>query len=825
MKTDPERLKKRAARERSAREQAEHLLEAKSLELFEANQSLEESLAIQGKVLEKCQQSMTRLANIFLNSGKDPRENIIALIRAGHHETLAEEVAFLPGPQLVGEVRPVFYPHLFAPYTPPGSQTEYELNARFVESAKGTFHIVCPIVFENVERGKIIVSFPPDYEKLELDRVIWELVAHAIGVEVNKKLIGAENRAREQKYRELFHASIDGIIIHQLDGLITEASGSAVRMLGFSRDRLKKMKVPRLISHSSAAAARKAFSKVRQEGYCRYEADLIRSDGSSFPAEIVGSLFEINNRKHIYGIIRDITSRRRTQAAAMERERKFRAVFEYSLDGIVLHDLDGVILDVNSTLGRMFGREREQLLGESLTCLLPSNDPDFIKRAIQKVDQEGKLRFEGQFVRADGSHFWAEVSSTTFELGQKKLIQGILRDITEQRERAEETRLAREEAERANAAKSLFLATMSHEIRTPLNGILGFAELLSKMELGGEAAEAVDIIQRSGSLLSSLLNDLLDISKIESGGLTLKSEEFDLLQLFKDIASSHQNTAQAKEIVIETSIGPKTPAKIIGDSTRLLQVMSNLIGNAVKYTGKGRVAASLDTEADKLIFTVEDNGPGFPPEVAEKLFETFYQVDNSTTKTTGGTGLGLAVCRELVEAMGGKISAKSTPGQGSTFSFWIPLKTPQRELPPAKSNPLAGGRARDENPLLIVEDQPINAKLLGIMLSKMGFKHETATNGAEALEKLRLDPTFKAILMDMRMPVMDGLEASRRIRAGEAGEVARRLPIVAVTANAMDEDSEACLQAGMDLFLSKPVKGQDLVDALHKLELLDEQFN
>ncbi|MBK1835139.1 PAS domain S-box protein [Roseibacillus ishigakijimensis] len=810
MRNQEERLKQRVAREKLARKQAEDLLEEKSLRLYETNRALEESLSTY-------QSTMTELTNVFLKTGGDHSRNILRLVEKFVDLMNVEGGGYFPNPSRENPTMAQTFPRDFDLPSIPGL-FESCLRTRLEEDNQGALYGFSTVHAEYTNYGVVAVRFRTNYTPTALDRVILELASHAIGVEAERLEADVENQAQEERYRGLFHASIDGILIHKLNGAITEASDSSVSMFGYSRETLRTMKITRMVDPASFAIAKNAFRLVRNSGFCRYEANFKRSDGSTFPAEVYGRLFEINGQKQIYGILRDITTRKQTLAAAVERERKFRAVFESSLDGIILHDLEGRILDINRAVERMFSTPREKLLGINVSTILAPGEPERVGERIAHVVERGQARFQVRFLRPSGEEFWTEATGVVFELGGKKLIQGIIRDITEQREQEARTLQAREEAEQANAAKSLFLATMSHEIRTPLNGILGFADLLSQMDLKEEAQEAIGIIQRSGDLLANLLNDLLDLSQIESGGLKLKSATFDIRQLVRDVVDAHQIKARKKSISITTHIAPEVPALIIGDNTRTLQVVSNLVGNAVKYIPSGEVSVELGVTSDRLIVTVKDNGPGFPEEMKEKLFETFYQVDRSITKKTGGTGLGLAVCREIVHAMGGKIHADSTPGEGATFKFWIPLHTPTDQiLPPAQKATTA---STSDLSLLIVEDHEINARLLGIMLSKLGFQHQTAQHGAEALEILRTKDDFAAILMDVRMPVMDGLEAARRIRAGEAGRKAADLPIIAVTANAMESDRESCQAAGMPYFISKPIRRPHLNEVLSKIGVL-----
>ncbi|WP_411844706.1 PAS domain S-box protein [Roseibacillus persicicus] len=821
MSSQAERLVKRQLREKTARLEAERLLEEKSLELFEANQALEETLRIQRKALDTYQTVMTALADVVLGLRGNHQSNIHSLLETAGQLTGAHCGCYA----LTDEDRLVTEKIFWMPEGTPDSIDENCLAQVLLQIPStegfsflrfdGHSFMAAPILDGELQIGFIIFSFPGESEANELCRAILELIAHAIGVEELKNRTGKEREASEQKYRELFHASVDGIVIHDMRGRVTEASDSAVAMLGYTREALRKLKIPRLFTLDSKDITSVAFRQVKTSGRCRYEAHLMRSDGSTFPAEIVGSLFHINGKPHVHGIIRDISSRREAQVAAIERERKFRAVFESSLDGIILHDMSGQILDVNSTLARLVDREREEFLKMELCQLYPPDALPVFRTAIKTVRNQGKHRFEIPFLRANGSKFLAEVSCSSFELGNQTLVQGIVRDITEKRRKEEEIRMAKEEAERANKSKSLFLATMSHEIRTPLNGIIGFAELLAAEDLPPNASDSVAMIQRSGDLLLGLITDLLDLSKIESDGLVLSDSDYNLRQTINDILSAQGKVAKEKGIELKANLPNNLPDLVTGDPLRVRQVISNLVGNAVKFTEVGSVELILTIRHTKIHFEIVDTGPGFPNEVAELLFENFFQVDQATTKNHGGAGLGLAICRKLVNQMGGSIKASSTPGVGSRFSFNLPLRVPAEESQNLQSgNPLEAFRPVQGVRLLVAEDQKINARLLGLMLDKARIKYDLVNDGQEALEQLATERRYDAVLMDVRMPRMDGLEATRRIRKGEAGDTTSEIPIVAVTANAMDEDHENCVAAGMTHFLSKPIRTELLVDCL-----------
>jgi len=433
------------------------------------------------------------------------------------------------------------------------------------------------------------------------------------------------------------------------------------------------------------------------------------------------------------------------------------------------------------------------------------------RRINKRILDSLELRFHNESL----IKFMSKAKNETEDLNEE------LADEIEQRKRVEkELKNAKEAAEAASKTKSEFLANMSHEIRTPMNGILGTLQLLQGSSLTDSQDEYVSIAYSSGEALLSLLNDILDFSKIEAGKLELEYIPFNLVSLVRELTVLLSQRASERKVELLSDLDEEIPSVIKGDSVRIRQILANLLTNAIKFTDDGTVTikASVLDKTEKVVrlkIEVIDSGIGISEEAQRKLFNSFTQADGSTTRKYGGTGLGLAIVRQLVTLMRGRLGVDSEEGKGACFWIEIAFEIPDEKIVSSQVEKQAVELAdKLEGHVLLVEDNPINQMIAKKMLEKIGLTYELVVNGEEAVARIKQPHEFKAVLMDCQMPVMDGYEATHAIRELEQKSSLEHMPVIAMTANAMEGDKDKCLQAGMDDYVAKPVKQDALKQVL-----------
>ncbi|HEY3798054.1 MAG TPA: ATP-binding protein [Caulobacteraceae bacterium] len=445
--------------------------------------------------------------------------------------------------------------------------------------------------------------------------------------------------------------------------------------------------------------------------------------------------------------------------------------------------------------------------------------------AWERYERLGEpFREEFRMMQHNGPHFWVQAASEIIydQYGQPERTVGVLRNIDNQRRSEQALGKALEAAESANRAKSEFLANMSHEIRTPLNGVMGVASALARTGLDGSQREMIGLIESSARTLESLLSDVLDLARVESGRMSLACEPFELTRCVSDVAALFQPSAEDKGLKLVVDPAPEIEGTFLGDAPRIRQIISNLVSNAVKFTGSGEVricARALRTpEGVEARISVSDTGIGFDDEVKARLFGRFEQADGSITRRYGGTGLGLAISRSLAEQMGGGLDAVAMPGDGAVFTLTLSLPRAETPLSATARNDAYADDADVERPpmkVLLAEDHPTNRRVVELMLGALDVELTCVEDGAQAVDAWERG-NFDLVLMDMQMPVMDGLTAVREIRAREAAAGRPRTQIHALTANAMPEHARASRDAGADDHLTKPFSAEQLFAALER---------
>jgi PAS domain S-box-containing protein len=646
--------------------------------------------------------------------------------------------------------------------------------------------------------------------------------------------------------RAIFNSANFSSIATDAKGVIQIFNVGAERMLGYTAAEVMNQITPADISDPQELIARaKALSielattitpgfealvfKASRGIEDIYELTYIRKDGSRFPAVVsVTALRDAQDAIIGYLLIgTDNTARKLIEAEQEKldqrlRDQQFytRSLIESNIDALMTTDPSGIITDVNKQMEALTGCTRDELIGAPFKSYF--TDPERAEAGIKLVLSQKKVtNYELTACTRDGKQTVVSYNATTF-YDRGRTLQGVFaaaRDVTERKRVEAELQQAKAAAESASQTKSDFLASMSHEIRTPMHAIIGVADLLAKTPLSPEQNKYVQIFRRAGDNLLNLINDILDLSKVEASQLELERTGFSLNDLLEKVREMVAVRAHEKGLALVCEIAPEVPRDLVGDPTRLRQVLLNLMGNAIKFTECGEVALRVTSDADStasrsLRFTISDTGIGIPSEKLGAVFERFTQADSSTTRRYGGSGLGLTISKRLVELMGGCIRVESHVDKGSVFSFTVPLEM------------LAGATPRaavlvsvDPEPplpalhILLVEDSPDNRTITVAFLQDTPYRVEIAENGAIAYEKFTVGH-YDLILMDRQMPVMDGLSATRAIRVWEQTNHRPPTPIIALTASALKEDQEKCVAAGCTAYLTKPIKQEVLLQAI-----------
>ena len=523
----------------------------------------------------------------------------------------------------------------------------------------------------------------------------------------------------------------------------------------------------------------------------------------------------------LFGVLQDVTDRERLLRTAQTNERRYRLLAENTGDVITRVRADGTSKYISPAIQNLLGWTQEDMNGKALDYIYPEDRPLVMAAGLEALSTGEPTRLQHRALHKDGSIVWVECTYKALvgPDGKAREVVVVIRDMTDRKRLDAELNEAKETAEKAAQAKSEFLANMSHELRTPLTSVIGFSGLLQASEaLPDQERVYVERIATASEALLGVINDILDYSKLEANAIEMDPEPFQVAALVDGAAAIIEGQCEAKGLSLKVVVDAAMPQVLTGDAGRLRQVMLNFLSNAVKFTGRGGVTLRVGGApgADgrwRLRVAVTDTGIGIAPEKTGVLFERFSQADASTTRVYGGTGLGLAISRRLIEIMGGEIGVDSKPGEGATFWFEAPLaqggmlsRLASADDALAPPGALSGAR------ILMADDAPGNRELVSAILRGLGLEIDTVCDGAEAVQAMQTG-AYDLVLMDVHMPVMDGLAATREIRRMQGG-TGRRTPILALTANVQADQVARCLEAGMDGHLAKPIQIPEMAGAL-----------
>ncbi len=636
-------------------------------------------------------------------------------------------------------------------------------------------------------------------------------------------------RESEEMLRLIFNCSRDAIVLHAVDGKIIDFNEPFLRLHGVSRDEALRLSIDDFAANGTAEVAQQA--RIYWERTVAGEPQLFvwpsrrAGDHSLFLAEVSLRQVTLRGESVILAQVRDLSEQRQAEEVLRHGEKRLlqtRDLLQSLIDGSpnlvaavdpdlrflifnrafvdILQQRYGITPHLRQSLAELLVDHPAELAqvqplweralgGESFSVTVQFSDASKARRIYD-------MRFSP--VRAPDGHLLGAAHIST--------------EVSERIAAEQALQQAKEAAEEGNRIKSAFLANVSHELRTPLTVILGTLDLLVDSEPTESQGMLLDLAQNGGQQLLSIIEDLLDFSRIEGGRITLHKESFNLPGCLRQVREMFLLPARRRGLALHLTIDPEVPELVVGDPNRLTQVLVNLVGNALKFTEQGEIVlAAAPAGGEQVLLSVRDTGIGIEPDRQMEIFEPFTQADVSSTRRFGGTGLGLAISRELVHLMGGELGVESRPGAGSTFICRLPL-------PPAEVTPYEAPGSKTPAPapaagrLLIAEDDPAIRALLRLMLAPSGWQVEMAADGEEAIEKWQ-SGHFDLVLMDLQMPRLDGLAATRRIRALEQGQV-RHTCIIALTAHAGSEAREQCEAAGMDDFIAKPVRAPDLMAVL-----------
>lgn len=633
------------------------------------------------------------------------------------------------------------------------------------------------------------------------------------------------------------------VIYTGTQGLIKTFNAGATNMLGYSEEEVVDQLSPTVFHLQNELQSRR--QTLIRDGFREPTGDFdtlvakastgqsdvndwtyVRKDGTSLIVQLsVNAIF--NEQKNIIGylaIAEDITQRKKIQEELRLSEEKHRLFFENSQGLMCTHDDHGRFLSINTAGASLIGYTPEEMMGLSLYDVTPANLKGRVDKYLSTILDFGSATGLMKIIHKDGSVKVWFFKNIRIHEGPKSYIIGNAIDVSSRVELEKNLKLAKILAEKNALAKDQFLANMSHEIRTPMNAIVGFTDILFNTSLSAEQLEYLSAIRTASENLLGIINDILDFSKIESGKLQLERVPFNIREAARSVHDILALKAREKSLKFTLDIDPALPEVLSGDRLRLNQILFNLVGNAIKFTETGYVTLRLKTLLDKpdhceIAFEVEDSGIGIPPEKLEAVFDRFNQASSDTTRKYGGTGLGLSISKSLVAMQGGTLTVESEPGKGSKFSVVLPFDIPvAHPIYKAPSGKMSGTLPLPALHILLVEDNDLNQKLAKKVLGDFGFKVTVASNGLLAVDFLQ-QQDVDLVLMDLQMPEMDGYQATRAIRK----HLHQSVPIIAMTAHSLVGENEKCLAEGMNDYMAKPFKPEDLYHKIYTAYTASQQ--
>jgi len=627
------------------------------------------------------------------------------------------------------------------------------------------------------------------------------------------------------RFEAIIESSTDAIMSKNLDGIVTSWNPAATKMFGYSQEEIIGRSMTKLFPPEREHEEQEILHKIRRgEQIEHFETLRKKKNGEIFPVSVnispirdkVGTIIGASK------IVRDISERKIIEQELSTSERKNRRILETSSEGFWMINTEMSTVELNLSMCRILGRGRDEVLGRPVLDFVDERNRAVFLHQLEERKKGNNSTYEIELQQPDGTNIPCLFSATPMYDEECRLIGSfaMVTDISDRKKVEMALHTAKEAAEAATRAKADFLANMSHEIRTPMNAIIGMTYLARQSDPTSKQQNYLTKIDNAAQSLLGIINDILDFSKIEAGKLELEQIQFSLDKVMSSLADIVCHKAEEKGLEIVFSVDQGLPTQLIGDPLRLGQILINLVNNAIKFTEHGEIVvkvAQVDV-AGRLIFTVSDTGIGMTPEQVANLFQSFSQADTSITRKYGGTGLGLSISRQLCELMGGEIRVESEPGKGSTFTFtanfcvadFFGREQPCPDCEPCQTASLHDSAELAGRKILLVEDNEINCELATELMTDLGLSVTIANNGSEAVGRIAME-SFDLVLMDIQMPVMDGLTATRLIRSDDRF---RRLPIIAMTAHAMSGDRERSLEAGMNDHITKPIAPDKLTETL-----------